>query len=168
MGSVNVRGVYLCMKYQVAQLMAQSSGGAIVNIGSTQSAFALPDGNVQYTASKHAVSGMTKQVASNYGKNGIRINSVNPGWVPTEMTEGIDKGELGAHFQKLAPMGKFVQPEDIAAAACFLLSDSAASITGAELFVDAGLTSTEAPGPFYSRELAAAAVKRDKDSTSKL
>lgn len=165
---INVRGVYFCLKHQIAQLLQQGGGGAIVNCGSTNTLRAAAGQTFQYTASKHAVAGMRKQAAVEYGRHNIRVNDVCPGWIPTEMTASIAGGALGAHFAKLNPLGRWGQAEEIASAVCFLLSDSASYVNGVELLVDGGLCQSEPPGPFYSSELAEAARRAEKKNKCRL
>jgi NAD(P)-dependent dehydrogenase (short-subunit alcohol dehydrogenase family) len=163
MMQVNLRGVFLCLKYEIAQMLAQSGGGAIVNCGSSNTLRAAAGQSMQYTASKHAVAGLRKQAAVEYGPHAIRVNDVCPGWVPTEMTSGISTGPLGAHFAKLTPLGRWADPSEIASAVCFLLSKSASYVNGVELLVDGGMCQSEPPGPFYSAELLQAAVMKEKE-----
>ena len=161
---INSRGVFLCLKYEIAQMLKQVQGGTIVNCGSTNTMRAAAGQSIQYTASKHAIAGMRKQVAVEYGKHGIRVNDVCPGWIPTEMTAGESSGPLGAHFAKLTPLGRWGRPEEIASAVCFLLSDSSSYINGIELLVDGGMCQSEPPGPFYSKELTKAAYLAEKST----
>lgn len=139
--SVNVRGVWLCMKAEVRQMLAQG-GGAIVNTASVAGlvgAGAMP----AYTASKHAVVGLTKAAAVAYSSKGIRVNAVCPGVIETPMAERaglssnprVKEAMLRAHA-----MGRFGQPQEIAAAALWLCSDAASFVTGHAMPVDGGFT----------------------------
>ena len=104
---INIRGMYLCLREEVAQFVKQGdSSGVIVNCGSTNSHRAAAGQSLQYTVSKHAVAGLTKQAAVEYGRFGIRVNTVSPGWIPTEMTERISdpNSVVAQHFAKLSPM----------------------------------------------------------------
>ncbi|GAA6617642.1 SDR family oxidoreductase [Scytonema sp. NUACC26] len=138
--AINVRGLFLCMKYEIEQMLSQGSG-AIVNNSSIAGLVAFP-GNSPYNASKYAVMGLTRSAALDYAKQGIRINAVNPGFTRTEM---IDRtlNKLGSTVDDLAsmvPMGRIGQAEEIAQAVVFLCSDAASYITGQPLVIDGGYT----------------------------
>ena len=155
---VNLRGLFFCLREEVAQMRRQGGGGSIVNCGSTNSHRAAVGQSLLYTVSKHGVSGMSKQAAVEYGRFGIRVNTLCPGWVPTEMTARISDPDgpvdgLSQHFGKLTPMERWGTSAEIAAAACFLLSDSAAYVNGVDLLVDGGMCQSEPPGAYYSRRL---------------
>ena len=140
--SINVRGLFLCMKYEIQQMLSQESG-AIVNNSSTNGLFGFP-GLSPYDASKHAVMGLTRSAALDYAKQGIRINAVNPGWIATEM---IDRSFelLGITIDSIAstvPMGRMAQAAEIAQAVIFLCSDAASYITGQPLVIDGGSTAS--------------------------
>jgi NAD(P)-dependent dehydrogenase (short-subunit alcohol dehydrogenase family) len=148
--SINMRGLFLCMKYEIQQMLSQGSGAfasggttCIVNNASTVGLFAFP-GLSPYVASKHAVMGLTKSAALDYAKQGIRINAVNPGPIATEMNDRI-LGQLGAtvdSFASTVPMGRMGQAAEIAQAVVFLCSDAASYITGQPLVVDGGSTAS--------------------------
>ena len=129
--SINVRGLFLCMKYEIQQMLSQASG-ALVNNASTVGLFAFPSLS-PYVASKHAVMGLTRSAALDYAKQGIRINAVNPGPpIATEMNDRI-LGQLGItidNFAATVPMGRMGQAAEIAQAVVFLCSDAASYITG--------------------------------------
>jgi NAD(P)-dependent dehydrogenase (short-subunit alcohol dehydrogenase family) len=138
--AINVRGLFLCMKYELQQMLTQGSG-VIINNSSTNGLVGFA-GISPYVASKHAVMGLTRAAALDYAKQGIRINAVNPGSIATE---GMDRfvNEMGITTNDLAsivPMGRMGQPEEIAAAVVFLCSDAASYITGQSLLVDGGYT----------------------------
>ena len=137
--AVNVRGVFLGMKYQIAAMLGK--GGAIVNTSSA-AGFTGIAGLVGYVASKHAVNGMTKTAALEYAKAGIRINAVNPGGVITPMTIGLmpepKEGEPEQPDQH--PIGRSAQPEEIANAILWLCSEEASFVVGLCMAVDGGLT----------------------------
>ncbi len=141
--SINVRGLFLCMKYEIQQMLSQASG-AIVNNASTVGLFAFPSLS-PYVASKHAVMGLTRSAALDYAKQGIRINAVNPGPpIATEMNDRI-LGQLGItidNFAATVPMGRMAQAAEIAQAVVFLCSDAASYITGQPLVVDGGATAS--------------------------
>ena len=129
--AVNLKGVLYGMKHTLAHFKAQGSG-AIVNAASVGGIRAVPN-LVAYVASKHAVAGMTKQAAIEYGEFGVRVNAVAPGAILTDMIKGSliqiageDGWEAaGAEFVSVNPMKRFGQPEEVASLVAFLLSDDA-------------------------------------------
>ncbi len=129
---VNVTGVFLGIKAIVPQ-MVEAGGGAIVNISSAAGLVGMPQLSA-YCASKWGVRGMTKAAALDLGHRGIRVNSVHPGAIRTPMAAGIEDEHMGG--QAIQRVG---EPEEIASAVAFLVSDDAMDITGAELAVDGGM-----------------------------
>lgn len=138
--AINVRGLFLCMKYEIQQMLPQGSG-VIVNNSSMGGLIAFP-GISPYIASKHAVMGLTRSAALDYAKRGIRINAVNPGIIATEMIDRmVDQGGGTADgLASAVPMGRTGQAEEIAQAVLFLCSDAASYITGQPLVIDGGFT----------------------------
>jgi NAD(P)-dependent dehydrogenase (short-subunit alcohol dehydrogenase family) len=136
--NVNVKGVWLSMKYEIAQMLKQGSG-AIVNTSSGAGVVAVPTQPL-YTASKHAVIGLTKAAALQYAKAGIRINVVAPAAIETDMFEAATGGqdEVKAYITGLHPIGRIGTPLEVANAVLFLSSDLASFITGETLMVDGG------------------------------
>ncbi len=140
--SINARGLFLCMKYEIQQMLTQGAG-VIVNNSSTNGLVALP-GISPYVASKHAVMGLTRSAALDYAKQGIRINAVNPGGIATEsfdralMKMGITADDLTA----MIPMGRIAQAEEVAQVVVFLCSDAASYITGQPFAIDGGYTAS--------------------------
>jgi len=136
--NVNVKGVWLPMKYEIAQMLKQGSG-AIVNTSSGAGVVAVPTQSL-YTASKHAVVGLTKAAALQYAKVGIRINVVAPAAIETDMFEAATGGqdEAKAYITGLHPIGRIGTPLEVANAVLFLSSDLASFITGETLMVDGG------------------------------
>lgn len=132
---INQTGVLLGMQHAL-RLMRPARSGAIVNISSICGATSVP-GVAAYHASKHAVLTMTKNAAVSYAREGIRANAVLPGWIRTPLTLG-QTDELNGAFLDATPMGVGGDPEDVAAAVCFLVSDRARFITGVDLPVDGG------------------------------
>jgi glucose 1-dehydrogenase len=141
--AVDLKGVALCLKYEVAQMLAQGDGGAIVNIGSVSAHRPQPN-NAAYVAAKHGVLGLTKVASLENAPQGIRVNTVCPGAIDTPMIRGALE-TVGLTEAEFAPVlslfGRFGQPEEVAEASLWLCSDAASYVTGAILNVDAGYTS---------------------------
>src|SRR4028119_977699 len=133
--NVNIKGVWLSMKYEIAQMLKQGSG-AIVNMASVVGVVALPN-ILLYTASKHAVVGLTKAAALQYAKAGIRIKGVAPGSIKTDLFEAATD-EAKAYLAGLHPIGRAGTPLEVANAGLFLSSDMASFITGETLMIDGG------------------------------
>ncbi|MGA2256088.1 MAG: glucose 1-dehydrogenase [Thermoguttaceae bacterium] len=133
---VNIKGVFFCMKYEIEQML-KTGGGAVVNTSSIFGLNGYPGWSL-YTATKHAVSGMTKAAALDYAKKNIRVNAVGPGPVETPL---LAKGTGGDphSYAAFVPMGRIGQPDDIADAVVWLLSDEARFVTGHTLPVDGGV-----------------------------
>ena len=136
----NVKGTLLCMKHEIPRIL-KSGGGAIVNISSIVGSIGFAGASV-YTASKHAVVGLTKCAALEHARNGLRINVVSPGAVVTDMFERFtgNSAEMQAGFANMHPMGRAAQPEEVARAVLFLCSDGASFMTGQSLNLDGGFT----------------------------
>lgn len=137
---INVKGVWLSLKHEIPALL-KSGGGAIVN---TSSAAGLVGGAMIpiYTASKHAVEGLTKSLALEYAKQGIRVNAVSPGPIQTEMFAHLSKANPEAIEQIIAglPMDRMGTPEEVANAVLWLCSDASSFVTGQSISVDGGIT----------------------------
>jgi NAD(P)-dependent dehydrogenase (short-subunit alcohol dehydrogenase family) len=136
---VNVKGVWLCMKHQIPLLLAQ--GGAIVNTASVAGLGAAPKMSI-YSASKHAVIGLSKSAAIEYARKNIRVNAVCPAVIDTDMFRRAyeadpKKGEFAAAMH---PVGRIGRVEEVASAVLYLCSDHAAFTTGQALAVDGGAT----------------------------
>ena len=141
---INLKGVFLCVKYQVAQMLAQG-GGAIVNNSSIYGVSAAAY-STAYSASKHGVSGLTRAVALEVATRNIRINAICPGFTRTPMTEAaLDDETDGARIMGISPMKRAGQPEEIAAAVVWLCSDAASFVTGQTLAVDGGVVAGLTP-----------------------
>jgi NAD(P)-dependent dehydrogenase (short-subunit alcohol dehydrogenase family) len=140
--AINIRGLFLCMKYEIQHMLSQGSG-AIVNNSSNSGLVGFP-GNSLYTASKHAVMGLTRSAALDYAKQGIRINAVNPGGTTTEMLDRVFQkvGITADDFTAMIPMSRIGQAEEITQAVVFLCSDAASYITGQPLAIDGGYTAS--------------------------
>jgi NAD(P)-dependent dehydrogenase (short-subunit alcohol dehydrogenase family) len=135
---IDLKGVWLCLKYEVRQMMRQGRG-AIVNTSSTAGICGTP-GYSPYTAAKHGVVGLTRSVALQCAKSGVRVNAVCPGLTDTPMMDRILGGdrEMEKLFVGGTPLGRKARPEEIARAAVWLCSDEASFVTGAILPVDGG------------------------------
>lgn len=138
--NVNVKGVWLCLKHQIPVMLAQG-GGAIVNTASVAGLIAAPRMGI-YCATKHAVVGLTKSAAVEYGKKNIRVNAVCPAVIDTEMFRRANAADpkKGAFAQAMHPIGRIGKAEEIAAAVLYLCSDAAGFTTGVSLPVDGGVT----------------------------
>ncbi|NNC36177.1 MAG: glucose 1-dehydrogenase [Acidimicrobiales bacterium] len=139
---VNIKGVFYCMRAEI-DAMLKTNGGAIVNLASIAGLIGFP-GLAAYVASKHAVNGLTKNGALEYAKDGIRVNSICPGGINTDMLDSVaDQATDGAQNSRqmmdpLHPMGRIGEPEETAAAIVWLCSPEASFVTGVHLPVDGG------------------------------
>ena len=143
---VNLTGVFLCLKHEVAHMAARGSG-AIVNTASISGMGASPM-MVAYSASKHGVIGLTRVVAYDYAKRGIRVNALCPGVTRTPMMEDWIGGSaaIEAVMDASSPIGRMATPEEMADAAVWLCSDRASYVTGIVLPVDGGITALAGGG----------------------
>jgi NAD(P)-dependent dehydrogenase (short-subunit alcohol dehydrogenase family) len=135
---INLKGVWLCLKYEIRQMLRQAGGGAIVNMASINGLIGAA-GAAAYSASKHGVIGLTKSAALETARSGIRINAVCPAVVATAMGErlfgapAVRKYVLSCH-----PIGRFGKPMEIAEAVVWMCSDQASFMTGQSLVLDGG------------------------------
>jgi 2,5-dichloro-2,5-cyclohexadiene-1,4-diol dehydrogenase 1 len=136
---LNLKAVWLCMKHEI-RYMLEHGGGAIVNTASAV-VYRASTSKIWYGAAKHGVIGLTKGAAFDYAKDGIRVNSISPGVTATEMVVGM-YGQDGAQelADRLNPIGRLVQPRELADAAVWLCSDEASGITGVMVPVDGGMS----------------------------
>ena len=133
---VMLRGVYLCMKYEIPRMLAE--GGAVVNTASGAGLVAYP-GQSPYVSSKHGVLGLTKTAALEYGRRGVRVNAVCPGTVRTPMVEtAIAEQDIEAALVALHPIGRIGTADEVANAVLWLCSDDASFVIGHALSVDGG------------------------------
>jgi NAD(P)-dependent dehydrogenase (short-subunit alcohol dehydrogenase family) len=135
---VNLKGTFL-MCQSVGRRMLTSGGGAIINMASQAARVAL-DQHVAYCASKFGVVGVSKVLAAEWGGRGVRVNTISPTVVLTELGRKAWDGPRGDALKKLIPTGRFAYPDEIAAAAVFLASGAAEMINGADLVIDGGYT----------------------------
>ena len=134
--AVNLTGVFLCLKHEVTQMLAQGGGVAIVNTASIAGLIVLAT-SAHYVAAKHGVVGLTKSAAIEYAQDDIRVNCVNPGYVATPMTKDIIE-ERGQDILAKVPMRRFGVPGEIAEAVAWMCSDKASFMTGATHVIDGG------------------------------
>jgi NAD(P)-dependent dehydrogenase (short-subunit alcohol dehydrogenase family) len=138
--AVNLRSVFLCLKYEIRAMLAGGTGGAIVNIASTNAIRPQPM-QASYTASKHGVLGLTKSAAIDYAADGIRVNAICPGAIDTPMLRGAmerrNRDERDV-IKRLSLIDRFGQPSEIARATLWLCSDDSSFTMGHALAVDGG------------------------------
>jgi len=137
--AVNLTGVWLCMKYEIPQML-RHGGGAIVNTASVAGLVGLA-GRSAYVASKHGVVGITRTAALEYAQQGIRVNCVCPGYIRTPMVEYVLQhagAQTEAQMVAREPIGRLGTPEEIAETVVWLCSDAAAFVTGHTMTVDGG------------------------------
>lgn len=144
MMNVNTRGLFACMKYEIRAMLdggTGTGGRSLVNIASTNS-FRPQRNQPAYTASKHAVLGLTRSAALDYAGQGIRINAICPGAIDTPMLRSAMERRGGTPddvARRLSPLGRLGEPPEIAAAAMWLCSDASSFTTGHALAVDGGM-----------------------------
>lgn len=134
--AINLTGVWLCLKHEVTQMLAQGGGGAIVNTASIAGLIGLATSG-HYVAAKHGVVGLTKSAAIEYAQDGIRVNCVNPGYIATPMTKEVVETRFDTVMAKV-PINRMGVPDEIAEAVVWMCSDKASFMTGASHVIDGG------------------------------
>jgi NAD(P)-dependent dehydrogenase (short-subunit alcohol dehydrogenase family) len=136
MFDANVRSTFLCLKHEIARMLAQGGGGSIINNASVQSHLAL-GWSGHYTACKHAILGYTRAAAVDYAKDNIRVNAISPGIVLTPMMSGFDpEAPESAERMIRIPAGRVATPDELIGAVVFLASDMASYVHGASIAID--------------------------------
>lgn len=141
--NVDLKGAWLCCKHSIPE-MVKAGGGAVVNISSLHARMTFP-GFFPYAAAKAGLVGLTRNLALDWGKHNIRVNAICPGWVNTALAQEWlsmqpEPEEVWEGVLKIHPLGRVGTPEDIANFVAYIASDEAAFITGAELYIDGGLS----------------------------
>lgn len=139
---VDLKGVMLCMKYEIEQMLKQGDGGSIVNTSSVSRLRPQPS-NPAYVTAKHGVIGATKAAAMDHSSEGIRVNTVCPGAIDTPMLQGaLEQFDLDPveYAKQLSLLGRFAESKEVAHANLWLCSDLSSYVTGATLAVDGGYT----------------------------
>jgi len=136
--NVNLKGVWLCLKYEIKQMIKQGLGGAIVNMASI-SGLVGAAGAAAYSASKHGVIGLTQSAALETARSRIRVNAVCPGAVETSMADRLfGAPQVHKYVLSCHPIGRFARPSEVAEAVVWMCSDSASFMTGQSLVLDGG------------------------------
>jgi NAD(P)-dependent dehydrogenase (short-subunit alcohol dehydrogenase family) len=137
---INLKGVWLCMKYEIPEMLRQG-GGAIVNAASVAALIGTP-GSTGYTGSKHGVLGLTRTAALEYAKAGVRINAICPGAVHTELIDRVIKQApfMEKFYADVHPIGRIGRVEEIAGAVAWMCSPWASFMVGHGMVIDGGLT----------------------------
>ena len=132
---INLRGTFVCMKHELAQMVRQG-GGVVINTSSGAGVRGVA-GGAAYAASKHAIIGLTKSAALDYAKSNIRVNAILPGNIETPMMDRFTGGDIQKAID-LEPVGRLGKPEEIADAVLWMSADLGAFVTGASISVDGG------------------------------
>jgi NAD(P)-dependent dehydrogenase (short-subunit alcohol dehydrogenase family) len=139
--AVNTRGVFLCCKHGIPHLL-ERGGGTVINVASFVALIGAATSQISYTASKGAVLSLSRELAVQFAREGVRVNALCPGTVQTPLLERIWGDDPAAAERRLVhiPMGRLAQPREIVNAALFLASDESSYVTGATFVVDGGVT----------------------------
>jgi NAD(P)-dependent dehydrogenase (short-subunit alcohol dehydrogenase family) len=139
--AVNTRGVFLCCKHGIPHLL-ERGGGSVINVASFVALIGAATSQISYTASKGAVLALSRELAVQFAREGVRVNALCPGTVQTPLLERIWGDDPAAAQRRLVhiPMGRLAQPREIVNAALFLASDESSYVTGATFVVDGGVT----------------------------
>lgn len=135
---VNLNGVFYCTRAEI-EFMVENGGGSIVNMASMLGSVGFERSSA-YVAAKHGVLGLTKNAAIEYAQQGIRVNSIGPGFISTPLVESTMDDDARSHLAGIHAMNRLGTPKEVANLACFLLSDEASFITGSYHLVDGGAT----------------------------
>jgi NAD(P)-dependent dehydrogenase (short-subunit alcohol dehydrogenase family) len=133
----NFKGVWLSMKYEIP-VMQQQGGGIIIN-NSSVSGVATAERLAVYSASKHAVVGLSKAAAAEYGRDKIRVVAICPGWIETAMTEQLRARPDADAFRSMIPLQRWGKPEEVAEMVIWLASDAASFVTGGAFIISGGM-----------------------------
>jgi NAD(P)-dependent dehydrogenase (short-subunit alcohol dehydrogenase family) len=138
---VNTKGVYLCCKYGIPHLL-ERGGGSVINVASFVALVGAATSQISYTASKGAVLSLSRELAVQFARQGVRVNALCPGPVETPLLMRIFGDDPAAYERRRAhlPMGRLARPREIVNAALFLASDESSYVNGATFLVDGGLT----------------------------
>jgi NAD(P)-dependent dehydrogenase (short-subunit alcohol dehydrogenase family) len=139
--AVNAKGVYLCCKYGIPHLL-EAGGGSVINVASFVALVGAATSQIAYTASKGAVLSMSRELAVQFARQGVRVNALCPGPVETPLLMRLFNDNPGAYERRRVhlPMGRLAKAREIANAALFLASDESSYVNGATFMVDGGLT----------------------------
>jgi len=138
--NVNVKGVFLCHKYGIPEML-KSGGGSIINVASIVALVGSAAAQVVYTASKGAVLAMSREIAIMYAKDNIRVNTINPGPLSTELLKNFLNTDAKLDRRLIHnPIGRFGHPKEIAQVVAFLASDESSLLTGTQITADGGIT----------------------------
>jgi NAD(P)-dependent dehydrogenase (short-subunit alcohol dehydrogenase family) len=139
--NVNAKGVFLCCKYGIPHLL-EAGGGSVINVASFVALMGAATSQIAYTASKGAVLSMSRELAVQFAREGVRVNALCPGPVETPLLMRLFSENAGAYERRRVhlPMGRLAKAREIANAALFLASDESSYVNGATFLVDGGIT----------------------------